>query len=77
MDVRESWRRIRCCRRVCVVGDIGVVSALNLSPSHGLLVTVGVIGDDMEVDSVYIVGISDGALKRSAMEGFQDLSADG
>ena len=54
-----------------------MVSALNLSPSHGLLVTVGVIGDDMEVDSVYIVGISDGALKRSAMEGFQDLSADG
>ena len=77
MDVRESWRRIRCCRRVCVVGDIGVVSALNLSPSHGLLVTVGVIGDDVEVDSVHIIGRNDGAHVGFAVEGFQDRSVNG
>ena len=53
------------------------MGALNFAPSHGLLVIVGVVGDDVEVNSVYISGSGDGAFVGFAIEGLQDLGADG
>ena len=64
-------------RWLCVVGDVGLVGALNFAPSHGLLVIVGVVGDDVEVNSVHLSSSGDGALVGFAIKGLQDLGADG
>ena len=72
----ESWCRIRSGRRVCGVGDVGLMGALDFAPSHGLLVVVGVF-DDVEVDSVHIIGRNDGAHVGFAVEGFEDRSVYG
>ena len=56
---------------------MGAREAFNFAPSHGLLVIVGVVGDDMEVNSVHISSSGDGALVGFAIEGLQDLGADG
>ena len=53
------------------------MGALNFAPSHGLLVIVGVVGDDVEVNSVNLSSSGDGALVGFAIEGLQDLGADG
>ena len=78
---RRSGGYGRCGgRRVSVVGDVGLVGAreaFNFAPSHGLLVTVGVVGDDMEVNSVHISSSGDGALVGFAIEGLHDLGVDG
>ena len=52
------------------------MGALDFAPSHGLLVVVGVF-DDVEVDSVHIIGRNDGAHVGFAVEGFQDRSVNG
>ena len=56
---------------------MGAREAFNFAPSHGLLVTVGVVGDDMEVNSVHISSSGDGALVGFAIEGLHDLGVDG
>ena len=43
---RSGGYRRRGGRRVRGVGDVGLVGALNFAPSHGLLVIVGVVGDE-------------------------------
>ena len=43
------------------------MGALDFAPSHGLVVNAGVVGDDVEVNSVHSSSSGDGALVGSAI----------
>ena len=60
-----------------MVGDVRVMGALDVAPCHRLLVTIRVIGDDVKVYAIHVLGGGDGALIRLAMEGLQDFGTDG
>ena len=77
MDVREGRRGRGVGSRIAMVGDVRVVGVLDVAPCHRLLVAVGLVGDDVEVDSAQVIGCCDGALKRLVIQGFQDFCADG
>ena len=77
MDVREGRRGRGAGSRIVMEGDVRVVGVLDVAPCHRLLVAVGLVGDDVEIDSVHVFGGSDGTFVRLAMEGLQDFCTDG